>query len=210
MNIFRNVSSNTKLTVKMILIPLYSVIYPQAASQHFPLPSFNSVKDRTVPAVMCWGLVHDFSFQAWVSYWEQFDFPAVRYTNRSATVNVFSGHGYSHRLFQSGFSLLLRLMRGTPCHISCEWMFKRWICGLWILRTNENRTFLLLHFKVYVLSGRICRSAEGLKTVYGWNSVINPLDYCWGRFHRPISSAVLNVASPGKNNTFPVRSLWNW
>lgn len=117
MNIFRNVSSNTKLTVKMILIPLHSVIYPQAASQHFPPPSFNSVKDRTVPAVMCWGLALDFSFQAWVSYWEQFDFPAVRYTNRSATVNVFSGHGYSHRLFQSGFSPLLGLMRGTPCHI---------------------------------------------------------------------------------------------
>lgn len=208
MNIFRNVSSNTKLTVKMILILLYNVIYPQAASQHFPLPSFNSVKDRTVPVVMCRGLALDFSFQAWVSYWEQFDFPAFQCTNRSATVNIFSGHGYSHCLFQSGFSLPLGLMRGKPCHI---YHVNDWcVCGVWLLRTNESRTFLLFYFKVYVLSGRICRSAEGLKTVYGWSSIINPLEYCWGRFHRPIFSAVLNVASPGKNNTFPVRSLWNW
>lgn len=136
----------------MNLIPLYSVIYPQAASQHFPLPSFNSVKDRTVPAVMCWGLALDFSFQAWVSYWKQFDFPAVQHTNRSATVNVFSGHGYSHRLFQSGFSLLLGLMRGNPCHIyHANGCLKDAFaaCGSWEQMKTEHFCFFISKFMFY-------------------------------------------------------------
>lgn len=130
----------------------------------------------TAPAAVRWGQgALDFSFQAWVSYWEHCDFPAVRRTNGSATVNVFSRDAAARLRFVSKRlpELTQRWWWWWWCWERCVlftqivWMFNICFCCAPLQKMNENWTLhwyclhiLILHFTVYVLSGRICRSAE--------------------------------------------------